>query len=102
MRYTIQLTGYAASEIQMRAEVTDCYDSPAVIATLKAWNGSALNFDQTNATLITEGLLELSNHCDTLSQELQRKNPDEAAANRHASRGLSTAYLKAFRISFFA
>ncbi len=98
MRHTIPVTGYAASELEMRAWVIDCYDSPGVIAVLRAWNGSRLKFDSCSIQLITDGLLELSNHCDTIGEELCVKNPDEATANRQASRGLSTAYIKACRL----
>jgi hypothetical protein len=96
MQQFIPLTGYAASEIQIRADLAWLdLDTPEVAAVMRAWTGSGLSFDAASAGLIASGLLELSNHCDELAATLRQSNPEEAHANRNASKGLATAYAKA-------
>jgi hypothetical protein len=96
MQHFIPLTGYAASEIQIRADLAWLdLETVEVVAVMRAWTGSGLGFDATSAELVARGLLELSNHCDELAVTLRQSNPEEAHANRHASKGLATAYTKA-------
>jgi len=100
MQQFIPLTGYAASEIQIRADLAWLdLDTPEVVAVMRAWTGSGLSFDAASAELVASGLLELSNHCDELAVTLRQPNPEEAYANRHASKGLATAYAKAMVIA---
>lgn len=97
----LRLSGWAASEVEIRAEDPDLgdLDDPNVRAVLDAWDGSAVAFEVERAEVIARGLCALSNACDEAIADLRGRDRFEAEVARHASAGLGTAASRARRAS---
>lgn len=89
----VVLSGFAASEVEVRAEAGADLDDENVATVLRAWDGEALVFSVLDLSAIVDGLCVLSNACEEEAR-LVRTGPldgEERRALTHASRGLSTA-----------
>ncbi len=86
----VRVTGYAASELDIRSEVACVGDADYRL--LAQWDGSAIVvFDAEHAVALAESAGDLSNHLDALVQgDDLDACPEEKLATRYACQGLAT------------
>lgn len=89
-RYSV--TGYAASELDIRVEAQDDCDDADTRAVLSCWDGKRFTVqDGADVHALLRGLADIANGCGALADEHRRnRHPEGARAERAAEQGLST------------